>query len=409
MPAQVTVLAEFDAQTSAELSSHAHDPLRSGFSDLPAGIKGGVAKLIKCRFERIGPDTSRKHPDGTTLAGEAQFVLVGTVMEPKTIVDVKTGQVIRVAGQQFRPIPRPVCDMKTRDGVRKKGEQALSVMEDMKTAANNERLFPQKVTAAVMEQLAKAMEDRSNGTPDQPAKPIYFQFDTTASDDGSMVFQNVRKWSHDYPPDAYVPPSPTAAVQDMHQAPPTQTFSPAPQQTTAQVLPTAPTIVVQAPIVQMPVSQPEVDIAKLVALASGDDRLKEVRDAQMHLMNAWKASGRSEQSFKDANTYNDAGLVLMGGWAVPPNIVAGQPWAAVSQQSQPATAAPEQHLNGAPKKDDVWKVKLTYTDPITDEVRTALVDAVVTSANPDGTFDLVDLKTRAKPFKSIKRDDLVVV
>ncbi len=76
------LMAKLGAKLEASFKAHKDDETKFSAGDLPAGIEGGVAKLIECCFKQIEP--------GKKNAGEYLFYAAGTVISPTEVNGCRT-------------------------------------------------------------------------------------------------------------------------------------------------------------------------------------------------------------------------------------------------------------------------------------------------------------------------------
>jgi hypothetical protein len=389
----------FKADTQKELQTHAGDAPRASRQGLPGNI-AGIARLSKLDFKQYGPDTTQKKADGSSAAGEWFFRAEGVCVTPDDVV-TKNGKE-KIAGQHTSPMAIPLCDVRTRKGeLRTEWQQVRRVMDELVLLADNHFLFcdqqtkqPKAITRDLLRQTADSLvaESLRRSQAASGKGGIFFKYDTTQSAPSKQfpeptVFEN---WRGAKGLANYVPPDFAAgAVQDTNTAdgaPPAQ--QPAPiNQPPYQSSPAAPPTQVETPA--PPVAKPTVEeVDRLLRLATGDATLPETAPAQHELSRLSKANGWSEQEIEDVPSFEGLAAMAKG----------------------PKAAAPQGvHANGAPKKDDTWNyLKAPVVDPdtlvpIPGQFRTVL--AQVTAVNGDGTFDLMNLKSR-KAYTGVSLADL---
>lgn len=94
-----SLLAKYGAALQKAHSAHRYDETEySQFGDLPAGIEGGIAQLVECKF-----DTYKKGD----LIGHYFFYAAGVVVEPKEHADIP------IAGLRTS-LTEPMCDTPSR-------------------------------------------------------------------------------------------------------------------------------------------------------------------------------------------------------------------------------------------------------------------------------------------------------
>lgn len=99
--AQSGLLGKLGPAGKQAFDEHKNDETNFGAGgDLPAGIEGGIAQLIDCRFAQYQKGDQK---------GEYFFIAAGTVVEPKVFTD-PNGNKLRVEGYRTQIGPEPMCD-----------------------------------------------------------------------------------------------------------------------------------------------------------------------------------------------------------------------------------------------------------------------------------------------------------
>lgn len=94
----------------------------SSFGELPAGIEGGIAQLVDCKFDVV--------KEGKDNAGEYYFYAAGTVMEPKEFTDSE-GNLHRVEGLRTS-ITEPIYDTPNRKSRKTVDDHLAFVLNEMR-------------------------------------------------------------------------------------------------------------------------------------------------------------------------------------------------------------------------------------------------------------------------------------
>lgn len=166
-----------------------------GRQELPAGIKKGIAQLVKVGFGKFAP--------GTKLAGETFFRAEGRVVEPRSLT-LPDGREVPVEGG-ITSVILPACDTTRKD--RETGKDVVVTFEENFDRILNEmdKLAGAGFTSGgEPETLAESLQETTNGD-----EPIYFWFDTTQSAPSEAypdprVFHN---WNGNRGLEKYSPPS----------------------------------------------------------------------------------------------------------------------------------------------------------------------------------------------------------
>jgi len=189
-------------------------PSSGGIIAMPGGVKQGVARLAKIGFYEYKPDTKQKKANGQSAAGEYFFRAVGIAIEPKDTIDPITNNRARVAGLQTS-IMINCFDTKGSGKDAKvvtQAENMVKVVDAMRLLAGDK--YMAGANKFNLEQLAAGIQKVS------AAKPIYFMFSTSVSDQGQInprtgkpypprVFEN---WHGIEGLENYAPPSAAGMV-----------------------------------------------------------------------------------------------------------------------------------------------------------------------------------------------------
>lgn len=152
-----------------------------GFNRLPAGIKNGVAKLVKCYFEQLPADTKAQMWDGkkkVSAAGQWVFKMTGMVVEPR---------VVKTHDDGGNPMDVPVYGEMTqlnngygisvydtvdaKGNVRTKGMNKAEIANEMKGIAGDDFVKSNMKKDSDLEKMAELLSD--------PKHSLYFKFSTT--------------------------------------------------------------------------------------------------------------------------------------------------------------------------------------------------------------------------------------
>lgn len=144
------------------IKKHAGDQPSYGNQRLPGGINSGVAKLTEIVLGEVGV--------GKQNAGEPYLRLAGSVVEPFTVVDPETKQVIPVRGLQTSVIVM-LCDTKKAD------KTVVPAEDNMATAMNHLKILgaPAELFEGGLEGFQDAIEAVKEAAP-------YFKFTTRKGD-----------------------------------------------------------------------------------------------------------------------------------------------------------------------------------------------------------------------------------
>ncbi len=122
--------------------AHKADETKFGAGgDLPAGIEGGVAQLVSCKFGQ--------YKDGDNK-GEYFFMAAGIVKEPKVV------EGMRIEGLRTQIGPEPMCDTPKATGKRKTFDDHYAwVLNELRKLGIN----TSEVSGENIEEVAKALEE----------------------------------------------------------------------------------------------------------------------------------------------------------------------------------------------------------------------------------------------------------
>jgi hypothetical protein len=346
-----SILAKLGQRGAQAYETHKRDEVeQSNFEDLPAGINGGVARLVDIKFDKI--------KEGKTNAGEVYFYAAGVVVAPKE----HNGELIEGRRTSIMEI---LAETPERQGRKTLDEHMKWVIQQLKKLG----LETENVQ---FNQLESAVEMIKQAQP-------YFKFRTwlpPKSNNGQEP-RTVHFWNGavDFSGNGEVlddvaDNSPTA--QDV-EVPETDAETTVIEETTAGAF------------------DEFNDLDALVAKAEGGDE-----EAQAQLREMAIAAGTDEDAVDAAES-----------WAVVAEMVQGT--AATKTEEEPAPApAPEAQKWTGPKKGEVYKYRPVITDPKTKKQvksRKAVECDVVAVAKKGETCDLKSLDD-GKVFKAVKWDEL---
>lgn len=152
------------AKLDAAVKAHSQDTTTYGIINLPGGISNGIARLSKCVFKEVGPESSWKKADGTSARGEFFFRAEGTVVTPETVAT--PDGVVPVKGL-VTSIQFPIFDVKQGDSIVTQEDNIAKVLNVMRQLGGQD--FTKGATANDLESLAADLEKN------EP----YFRFSTS--------------------------------------------------------------------------------------------------------------------------------------------------------------------------------------------------------------------------------------
>ncbi len=369
----------FDQQTQQEVSKHVGEEWRSGFENLPPGIRGGIAKLKNIEIKFYDAKSQKKKADGSSAVGERYAMLTGVVMFPHEHI-MGDGSKFPLYQKQTR-IQIPLFDVKWGQRIKTKREGINEFLDELKKLANNRLLFGDGKKLISEEEIAQRIGqllEKANGP-----KPTYFRFNTTA---GKKEGSSFEEWTGSAGLENYVPTKPgRVGVQDDNK--PTATVTQPTAAPTQQAQTTPPPMSVQD---QARTSE---DADFLVGLCNGDASHKETALAQNRLQELALRKGHTQEA-----------------------VGAAPSWEAVGDMVKTAPAHANGQANGAaawPQIEDL--VRFTKAPLINPQTKQPMpgkfrkVEAVVKVKNDNNTLDLLDFNDGVTPYNAVPLADLEAV
>lgn len=335
------------------LLNHKEDETTYGMMDLPAGIEGGVAQLVDCRFSEYENGENK---------GKLFFYAAGIVVEPTEFTD-KDGKTTKVAGMRTS-IMEPLHDTPQRQSRPTLDDHVQWVLNELRKlgaeTAELEDLDNLEAVAAALKDAKPFFNFRTwvgQATPAFPNPRVNSQWikaveDYGVAEDSTDVVDESGEVEEPAKPAAKTPPptKPATPAKPAAKAPPKKEPEPEPE--------------------------PELSVEKLVADATEGDE-----NAQAKLKELAMAAGSSEEDVDNAADWNAVGELI-----------------SATSESEPAT-------------EDEWKPGLTdiYKYQVIDpKTKKPVVDAKTKKPKPHAEVEVieVDEDKRTVDLKSVDNPKL---
>lgn len=402
----------------AAIKQHAKDETNYGFTQLPAGIKNGTARLLRCYFAQ--------HPAGHKKAGEWYLRMEATVVAPE-MHQLPDGREMKVSGLTSSQI-FPCYDTTSGDGkVTPAGENLARIMNEFRKLGADTSTFG---SAAHLEATAKALTN---------AKP-YFRFSTSLregridpktgkkGEDGVWENWNGIKGVEDFAAHAKngqasgvsgaATAAPAAAVKPQASTKPSANGPSPASPKAAPAKAGKPAAKAPAPAPEPEPAEPEPtqeeaaaasdeagetdindqDIPTLLALANDNNGA-----AQRKLMDIATSVGVDEETAKAAQTWDD--LVALIEEVAPSGDGSGEP----SEEGSDEGGSEEQQADEEPFLPKIAEIYGYHPiDPKTKKASAKKVEVVIIAVDEDArTVNLKNNENKKTIYKDVSFDDLV--